>query len=130
AALQNFPTQPREAMNSPSPGGPEEAEEVGSDDVVDVASPSQTGLPISILDPWLSQVVHGYCPPEGTQFSRPTPPTTMPPPRPPPCPAAPRARPRPSPEPPSALPSSSAPGLFPVRTATGRGPVVSSPRIR
>lgn len=80
AALQNVPTQPRAATSEPSPpGGSDEPEEISPDDVVDAdGAPSQTGLPISLLDPWLSQIVHGYCPPEGIQFSRPTPPTTMP----------------------------------------------------
>lgn len=64
-------------MNEPSPGA-DEPVEVSSEDVVDIGSLSQTGLPMSLLDPWLSQVVHGYCPPEGIQFSRPVPPTTMP----------------------------------------------------
>ncbi len=34
--------------------------------------------PPSAIDPWLAQLVHGYCPPESGLFSRHTPPTTMP----------------------------------------------------
>ncbi|WP_407659991.1 glycosyltransferase family 4 protein [Hyalangium gracile] len=34
--------------------------------------------PSSALDPWLAQVAHGYCPPEGAQFARHTPPTNFP----------------------------------------------------
>ncbi|HVE85317.1 MAG TPA: glycosyltransferase [Myxococcales bacterium] len=82
AALQNIPTQPRPAVADPAAAGePEEADPddiVEPDDVVDLEASAQSGLPMSILDPWLSQVVHGYCPPEGIQFSRHTPPTTMP----------------------------------------------------
>src|SRR5690606_31263178 len=32
----------------------------------------------SRMDAWFAQVVHGYCPPEGAQFQRPTPPTNFP----------------------------------------------------
>jgi hypothetical protein len=34
--------------------------------------------PSSALDPWFAQVAHGYCPPEGAQFARHTPPTNFP----------------------------------------------------
>lgn len=33
---------------------------------------------VSRIDAWFAQLVHGYCPPEGTQFQRPTPPTNFP----------------------------------------------------
>ena len=39
--------------------------------------PSAETIP-SNLDPWFAQLVHGYCPPEGAQFARPTPPTNFP----------------------------------------------------
>ena len=39
--------------------------------------PSNETIP-SNLDPWFAQLVHGYCPPEGAQFARPTPPTNFP----------------------------------------------------
>jgi hypothetical protein len=32
----------------------------------------------SALDPWFAQLAHGYCPPEGAQFARHTPPTNFP----------------------------------------------------
>ncbi|MBX5482978.1 MAG: glycosyltransferase [Myxococcaceae bacterium] len=35
-------------------------------------------MPESRLDAWFAQLVHGYCPPEGAQFARPTPPTNFP----------------------------------------------------
>lgn len=34
--------------------------------------------PQSAINPWLAQLVHGYCPPESGLFERHTPPTTMP----------------------------------------------------
>jgi glycosyltransferase involved in cell wall biosynthesis len=34
--------------------------------------------PASALDPWFAQLAHGYCPPEGAQFARHTPPTNFP----------------------------------------------------
>lgn len=34
--------------------------------------------PSSALDPWFAQLAHGYCPPEGAQFARHTPPTNFP----------------------------------------------------
>ncbi len=37
----------------------------------------QTPLP-SKLDPWLAQLVHGYCPPDAPAFNRHTPPTNFP----------------------------------------------------
>jgi glycosyltransferase involved in cell wall biosynthesis len=35
-------------------------------------------LPPSAINPWLAQLVHGYCPPGSDLFNRPVPPTTMP----------------------------------------------------
>ena len=75
-----------------------EAEEVGADDVLAVpeteaAAVEETAMaseesvttvetdpspPPSAIDPWLAQLVHGYCPPESGLFERHTPPTTMP----------------------------------------------------
>ncbi|RKH46081.1 glycosyl transferase family 1, partial [Corallococcus sp. AB050B] len=34
--------------------------------------------PGSALNPWFAQLAHGYCPPEGARFARPTPPTNFP----------------------------------------------------
>ncbi len=39
---------------------------------------SDASPPPSAIDPWLAQLVHGYCPPEADLFDRHTPPTTMP----------------------------------------------------
>lgn len=39
---------------------------------------SEAAPPPSKLNPWLAQLVHGYCPPESGVFDRPPPPTTMP----------------------------------------------------
>jgi hypothetical protein len=35
-------------------------------------------LPGGLIDPWLSQVLFGYCPPDSSHFTRPTPPTNFP----------------------------------------------------
>jgi glycosyltransferase involved in cell wall biosynthesis len=46
-----------------------------------VAEPANAPVlapPDSALDPWFAQLAHGYCPPEGAQFARHTPPTTFP----------------------------------------------------
>ncbi len=50
-----------------------EADGLGVDPTSDEVS-----LPASALDPWLAQLVHGYCPPESQLFARHVPPTTMP----------------------------------------------------
>lgn len=92
------------AVTLPPPLGPpaipalaeDEVAEIDADEVMDVEEPSDTGdeimeadeaiqtvdtdasPPPSALDPWLAQLVHGYCPPESHLFDRHTPPTTMP----------------------------------------------------
>ncbi len=54
-------------------------EDVLDSDGLGVESPSgEVSLPPSALDPWLAQLVHGYCPPESQLFARHVPPTTMP----------------------------------------------------
>jgi glycosyltransferase involved in cell wall biosynthesis len=82
--------------------GDEGPEEVGADEVMEVASApahippfadeapvmaaeemvttvdTDASPPPSAIDPWLAQLVHGYCPPESGLFERHTPPTTMP----------------------------------------------------
>jgi glycosyltransferase involved in cell wall biosynthesis len=94
------PSQPP-ALAPPDPSD-SDIVEVGADEVLEViddapeASPSDTAEeimeadeavqavdtdpspPPSALDPWLAQLVHGYCPPESQLFDRHTPPTTMP----------------------------------------------------
>jgi hypothetical protein len=74
----------------------DEIAEIGADEVMDVEDVPESGEeimeadeaiqtvdtdpspPPSALDPWLAQLVHGYCPPESHLFDRHTPPTTMP----------------------------------------------------
>jgi hypothetical protein len=79
----------------------DEVEEVGADEIEEVSSAPVPPLvdetpvmmaaeemvmtvdtdaspPPSAIDPWLAQLVHGYCPPESGLFERHTPPTTMP----------------------------------------------------
>ncbi|MEW5742705.1 MAG: glycosyltransferase [Myxococcota bacterium] len=100
------PSRPSSPPPPPAKGSPDPAEdeiaEIGADEVMDVvddapaSSPADTGEeimeadeaiqtvdtdpspPPSALDPWLAQLVHGYCPPESHLFDRHTPPTTMP----------------------------------------------------
>jgi hypothetical protein len=96
-----FPTPP--TVPSAPPRGPgstgveeiseSEIEEVADDEVVEEPSddapnevPEESVMtvdtdpspPPSAIDPWLAQLVHGYCPPESGLFERHTPPTTMP----------------------------------------------------
>ena len=77
-------------------GGPEEPLQITDDDVhlVDAADAAEdnellaadevdaveadASPPPSAIDPWLAQLVHGYCPPDSHLFERPVPPTTMP----------------------------------------------------
>jgi hypothetical protein len=40
-------------------------------------SEAAAGLPPAV-EPWLAQLVHGYCPPDGQAFLRPAPPTNFP----------------------------------------------------
>nr|WP_225414195.1 glycosyltransferase family 4 protein [Stigmatella hybrida] len=71
----------------------EEAPIAVADDMLEVSTPGSPALagepappaeppapepPVSALDPWFAQLAHGYCPPEGAQFARHTPPTTFP----------------------------------------------------
>ncbi|HYI00471.1 MAG TPA: glycosyltransferase [Hyalangium sp.] len=48
------------------------------DAVLPAAATPLPKAPVSALDPWFAQVAHGYCPPEGAQFARHTPPTNFP----------------------------------------------------
>ncbi len=83
---------PREGAGSaPS----DEPEEISSDEVqeaddgvpmdaADLIEPEEPASTLdddaapSKLDPWFAQLAHGYCPPEGAQFARHTPPTNFP----------------------------------------------------
>lgn len=60
---------------------------------------------VSRMDAWFAQLVHGYCPPEGAQFARPTPPTNFPG--------------REGPPPPTVQPPSPTPQSFPTRSGGG-----------
>lgn len=60
------------------------AADTGEEDAVmeadDVAHAIETGEQplLSKLDPWLAQLIHGYCPPDAPAFNRHTPPTNFP----------------------------------------------------
>ncbi|HSP80890.1 MAG TPA: glycosyltransferase family 4 protein [Myxococcaceae bacterium] len=62
----------------------EELEELSSEELeeelVEAAEPGAPPRqpPESRLNPWFAQLAHGYCPPEGTHFTRHTPPTNFP----------------------------------------------------
>lgn len=56
--------------------GPEDSPVMTSEE--SVLMDSDPSPPPSAIDPWLAQLVHGYCPPESGLFDRHTPPTTMP----------------------------------------------------
>lgn len=61
-----------------APAELDDIEEISADEVMEADDPQAPALPPSRLDPWLAQLVHGYCPPATTDFARPTPPTTFP----------------------------------------------------
>lgn len=58
----------------------EEPEEISSEEIEEEAEPvlAPREPPESRMNPWFAQLAYGYCPPEGTQFARHTPPTTFP----------------------------------------------------
>ncbi len=66
-----------ELIGSPSPSLTDDNQSMAADDSV-VAVDTDPLPPASALEPWLAQLVHGYCPPESGLFERHTPPTTMP----------------------------------------------------
>jgi glycosyltransferase involved in cell wall biosynthesis len=57
-----------------------EPEEISSEEIqeAEATEPPPKEPPESRLNAWFAQLAHGYCPPEGTQFARHTPPTTFP----------------------------------------------------
>jgi glycosyltransferase involved in cell wall biosynthesis len=57
---------------------PQRPEAAGAASMDEAAAAPLPDSPISAMDPWLAQVAHGYCPPEGAQFARHTPPTNFP----------------------------------------------------
>lgn len=73
---------PAAAKSTPSPLSDDEPEEAVAEAVEEAPEPEpelpQAEPPPSALDPWFAQLAHGYCPPEGAQFARHTPPTNFP----------------------------------------------------
>jgi hypothetical protein len=65
-----------DAELQPIESEPEEEELLGGDEVSPVDA--ETSPPRSAINPWLAQLVHGYCPPGSHLFDRPVPPTTTP----------------------------------------------------
>lgn len=65
-------------------GGDDEPEPISDEEVMEAdeggeqAGPSEDAHVLTKLNPWYAQLVHGHCPPEGTKFVRPTPPTNFP----------------------------------------------------
>lgn len=64
--------------DAPAPGPSDTGEEIMEADEAIQTVDTDPSPPPSALDPWLAQLVHGYCPPESHLFDRHTPPTTMP----------------------------------------------------
>ncbi|MHB8872392.1 MAG: glycosyltransferase [Myxococcaceae bacterium] len=69
------------------PAAADEAQEISNDEIMeadDLVEPDASGLTLDEdapgpgIDPWFAQLAHGYCPPEGAQFARHTPPTNFP----------------------------------------------------
>lgn len=60
-----------------APAAADEAPVMASEESVTTVD-TDASPPPSAIDPWLAQLVHGYCPPESGLFERHTPPTTMP----------------------------------------------------
>lgn len=81
---------PPGAASSLAPSVPD-AEEL--DESAYEESEATRSLPPCSLAPWLAQLLHGYCPPEGIDFNRPPPPTTFPGRDEPPGPTSPRLSP-------------------------------------
>lgn len=55
----------------------EEPMEISPDEIMEFNEVSLVSR-VTRIDPWFAQLVHGYCPPDGIQFSRHAPPTTFP----------------------------------------------------
>ncbi len=60
------------------PGASGDVEVIEGVDESVTAVDTDGSLPPSAINPWLAQLVHGYCPPGSDLFNRPVPPTTMP----------------------------------------------------
>lgn len=82
-----FPEPPKIPRAKPEPlpppvpdevtNAPEEPLAMAAEEAV-MTVDTDSAPPPSAIDPWLAQLVHGYCPPESGLFERHTPPTTMP----------------------------------------------------
>jgi hypothetical protein len=69
---------PAHVAGAPAAAAPvDEAPTMASEESVTTVD-TDASPPPSAIDPWLAQLVHGYCPPESGLFERHTPPTTMP----------------------------------------------------
>jgi hypothetical protein len=62
----------------------EDVDDVQSMDGDEGPPPATAASVAARVDPWLSQLLFGYCPPEALPFERPPPPTAMPGKEPPP----------------------------------------------
>ncbi len=67
-----------ELTSSPSSANVDESPMMTAEDSAVMTVDTDPSPPASAIDPWLAQLVHGYCPPESGLFERHTPPTTMP----------------------------------------------------
>ena len=66
-----------DVLDGPETEAPVEETAMASEESVTTVD-TDASPPPSAIDPWLAQLVHGYCPPESGLFERHTPPTTMP----------------------------------------------------
>lgn len=67
-----------EIVDEGAPAHHDEPQEMVAEDPAVMTVDGDASPPPSAIDPWLAQLVHGYCPPESGLFERHTPPTTMP----------------------------------------------------
>lgn len=73
---QSAPNRSTPDNSTPDESESDESELLAIDEVH--AVDTDASPPESAIDPWLAQLVHGYCPPGSHLFDRPVPPTTMP----------------------------------------------------
>jgi hypothetical protein len=78
AVVEALPEADGSADEEPRELSDEEVQEAEAFEAAELEAPSGPELPASALDPWFAQLAHGYCPPEGAQFTRHTPPTNFP----------------------------------------------------
>lgn len=89
-AAKTDDAEPGDASDLAEPADDDEPEAISDEEIaeIDDAPPAgQAGLTadqvedahqLTRLNPWFAQLVYGHCPPEGTKFVRPTPPTNFP----------------------------------------------------